>query len=43
MKNYVYMTPKDNVVTIICQLNAGEAINVDGTEIKSKSGYPGIP
>nr|WP_243108990.1 hypothetical protein [Clostridium sp. OM04-12AA] len=34
MKNYVYMTDKDNVVTMIRQLNAGEAIEVDG--VKSK-------
>ena len=40
MKNYLYMTPKDNVVTMICQLNAGEAINVDGTEIKANQDIP---
>ena len=34
MKNYVYMTDKDNVVTMIRQLNAGEAIEVDGVKIK---------
>ena len=35
MKNYVYMTDKDNVVTMIRQLNAGEAIEVDGVKIKA--------
>ena len=43
MKNYVYMTDKDNVVTMIRQLNAGEAIEVDGVKIKSKPGYSCIP
>ena len=33
MKNYVYMTDKDNVVTMIRQLNAGEAIAIE--EIKT--------
>ena len=33
MKNYVYMTDKDNVVTMIRQLNAREAIEVDGVKI----------
>ena len=41
MKNYVYMTDKDNVVTMIRQLNAGEAIEVDG--VKIKAGYSCIP
>ena len=35
MKNYVYMTDKDNVVTMIRHLNAGEMLNVDGEEIKA--------
>ena len=34
MKNYVYMTDKDNVVTTIRHLNAGEMLNVDGEETK---------
>lgn len=40
MKNYVYMTDKDNVVTMIRQLNAGEAIEVDGSKNQSKPGIP---
>jgi hypothetical protein len=28
------------MVTMICQLNAGEAINVDGTEIKANQDIP---
>ena len=40
MKNYVYMTDKDNVVTMIRQLNAGEAIEVDGVKIKANQDIP---
>lgn len=40
MKNYVYMTDKDNVVTMIRQLNAGEAIEVDGVKIKANQYIP---
>ena len=40
MKNYVYMTEKDNVVTMIRQLNAGEVIDVVGTEIQAKQDIP---
>ena len=40
MKNYVYMTDKDNVVTMIRQLNAGEAIEVDGVKIKANQAIP---
>ena len=40
MKNYVYMTDKDNVVTMISQLNAGEAIEVDGVKIKANQDIP---
>ena len=39
-KNYVYMTDKDNVVTMIRQLNAGEAIEVDGVKIKANQDIP---
>lgn len=34
------MTEKDNVVTMIRQLNAGEVIDVDGTEIQAKQDIP---
>lgn len=37
---YVYMTDKDNVVTMIRQLNAGEAIEVDGVKIKANQDIP---
>ena len=40
MKNYVYMTDKDNVVTMIRHLNAGEMLNVDGEEIKANQDIP---
>ena len=40
MKNYVYMTDKDNVVTMIRQQNAGEAIEVDGVKIKANQDIP---
>ena len=40
MKNYVYMTDKDNVVTMIRQLNAGEALEVDGVKIKANQDIP---
>ena len=34
------MTDKDNVVTMIRQLNAGEAIEVDGVKIKANQDIP---
>ena len=40
MKNYVYMTEKDNVVTMIRQLNAGEVIDVDGVKIEANQDIP---
>ena len=40
MKNYVYMTEKDNVVTMIRQLKVGEMIRVNGIEIKANQDIP---
>ena len=40
MKNYVYMTDKDNVVTMIRHLNAGEMLNVNEKEIKANQDIP---
>ena len=34
------MTDKDNVVTMIRHLNAGEMLNVDGEEIKANQDIP---
>ena len=40
MKNYVRMTDRDNVVTMLRHLDSGEIINVDGVKIKATHDVP---
>ncbi len=40
MKNYVRMTDRDNVVTMLRHLDPGEIINVDGVKIKATHDVP---